>query len=192
MRKIKYFYADARRFANPRGITLLGPKKIFDQTLRPSRLALCRQERPRPRPDRSRLSALLQARARLRGPRRGRWACLTDAGADAAGFDAFAAGDGSGGAEAPPGGGGDSRAYSPCRPSCVDGELFWVRTASTLCAPSSPADQARWPSGSECRGLQRLDGDVGAHFLDDRQVEQLADQEGLVARRRSGTTTSSR
>ena len=33
LRKIKYLYADARRFANPRGITLLGPKKIFDQKL---------------------------------------------------------------------------------------------------------------------------------------------------------------
>lgn len=33
MRKVKYLYLDARRFANQRGITLLGPKKIFDQTL---------------------------------------------------------------------------------------------------------------------------------------------------------------
>lgn len=33
MRKVKYLYADARRFADQRGITLLGPKKIFDQTL---------------------------------------------------------------------------------------------------------------------------------------------------------------
>lgn len=33
MRKIKYLYADARRFATPRGITLLGPKKIYDQKL---------------------------------------------------------------------------------------------------------------------------------------------------------------
>ncbi|MFZ5783536.1 MAG: 2-hydroxychromene-2-carboxylate isomerase [Pseudomonadota bacterium] len=33
MRKVKYLYADARRFANQRGITLLGPKKIYDQRL---------------------------------------------------------------------------------------------------------------------------------------------------------------
>ncbi len=33
LRRIKYLYADARRFANPRGITLLGPKRIFDQKL---------------------------------------------------------------------------------------------------------------------------------------------------------------
>lgn len=33
MRKIKYLYADARRFASPRGLTILGPKKIFDEKL---------------------------------------------------------------------------------------------------------------------------------------------------------------
>ena len=31
-RKVKYFYLDARRFANERGIRLLGPKRIFDST----------------------------------------------------------------------------------------------------------------------------------------------------------------
>lgn len=33
MRKIKYLYRDVRRFAGPRGITILGPKKVFDATL---------------------------------------------------------------------------------------------------------------------------------------------------------------
>ena len=33
LRKVKYLYADARRFAGPRGITLMGPKKIFDEKL---------------------------------------------------------------------------------------------------------------------------------------------------------------
>jgi 2-hydroxychromene-2-carboxylate isomerase len=33
LRKVKYLYADARRFAAPRGLTILGPKKIFDQRL---------------------------------------------------------------------------------------------------------------------------------------------------------------
>ncbi|MCW5747338.1 MAG: DsbA family protein [Alphaproteobacteria bacterium] len=33
MRKIKYLYMDARRFANPRQMTILGPKKIFDGAL---------------------------------------------------------------------------------------------------------------------------------------------------------------
>jgi 2-hydroxychromene-2-carboxylate isomerase len=32
-RKIKYLYADVRRFANPRGLIILGPKKIFDTRL---------------------------------------------------------------------------------------------------------------------------------------------------------------
>jgi len=32
-RKIKYLYADVRRFATPRGLTILGPKKIFDTRL---------------------------------------------------------------------------------------------------------------------------------------------------------------
>ena len=33
LRKVKYLYADVRRFAEPRGLTILGPKKIFDQKL---------------------------------------------------------------------------------------------------------------------------------------------------------------
>ena len=93
MRKIKYFYLDARRFANQRGITLLGPKKIFDQKL--VHLAWLYADRTGhgravvdlayPRffkreldyEDRDAVVALLQ-----------------DAGVDAAGFDAYAAGEG--------------------------------------------------------------------------------------------------
>jgi 2-hydroxychromene-2-carboxylate isomerase len=33
LRKVKYLYTDVRRFAEPRGLTILGPKKIFDQKL---------------------------------------------------------------------------------------------------------------------------------------------------------------
>lgn len=33
MRKIKYLYMDVRRFARPRGLTILGPRKVFDGTL---------------------------------------------------------------------------------------------------------------------------------------------------------------
>ncbi|MGE0577001.1 2-hydroxychromene-2-carboxylate isomerase [Reyranella sp.] len=33
LRRIKYLYADVRRFANQRGMIILGPKKIFDPTL---------------------------------------------------------------------------------------------------------------------------------------------------------------
>jgi 2-hydroxychromene-2-carboxylate isomerase len=32
LRRIKYLYADVRRFANQRGMIILGPKKIFDPT----------------------------------------------------------------------------------------------------------------------------------------------------------------
>ncbi len=32
-RKVKYLYMDARRFANQQGLTLKGPKRIFDGTL---------------------------------------------------------------------------------------------------------------------------------------------------------------
>ncbi len=33
LRRIKYLYADVRRFANQRGMIILGPRKIFDPTL---------------------------------------------------------------------------------------------------------------------------------------------------------------
>ena len=33
MRKIKYLYMDVRRFARPRGLTILGPRKVFDGAL---------------------------------------------------------------------------------------------------------------------------------------------------------------
>lgn len=33
LRRIKYLYADVRRFANQRGLVIFGPKKIFDPTL---------------------------------------------------------------------------------------------------------------------------------------------------------------
>ena len=33
MRRIKYLYLDVRRFARQRGMTILGPKKIFDSSL---------------------------------------------------------------------------------------------------------------------------------------------------------------
>ena len=93
MRRIKYLYADARRFANPRGITLLGPTKIFDQTL--VHLAWLYAER----------SGHGRAVIDLAYPRffkreldyedrRAVMGLLADAGVDASGFDAFAAGEG--------------------------------------------------------------------------------------------------
>ncbi|MBI2739699.1 MAG: DsbA family protein [Rhodospirillales bacterium] len=93
MRRIKYLYADARRFANPRGITLLGPKKIFDQTL--VHLAWLYADKSGhgrsvidlayPRFFKRKLD--YEDRAAVMG-------LLTDAGVDTAGFDAFAEGEG--------------------------------------------------------------------------------------------------
>lgn len=93
MRRTKYLYADARRFANPRGITLLGPKKIFDQTL--VHLAWLYADKSGhgrsvidlayPRFFKRELD--YEDRAAVMG-------LLTDAGVDTAGFDAFAQGEG--------------------------------------------------------------------------------------------------
>ena len=93
MRKVKYLYADARRFANPRGLTLLGPRKIFDQTL--IHLAWLYADRSGhgravidlayPRFFKRELD--YEDRAAVMG-------LLTDAGVDAVGFDAFVAGEG--------------------------------------------------------------------------------------------------
>lgn len=93
MRKVKYLYLDARRFANQRGITLLGPKKIFDQTL--AHLAWLYAEKSNhgralvdlayPRFFKRELN--YEDRAAV-------MSLLTDAGVDPAGFDAFAQGEG--------------------------------------------------------------------------------------------------
>ena len=93
MRKIKYFYLDARRFANQRGITLLGPKKIFDQKL----VHLAWLYAARTGHDRALIDLAFprffkreldyEDRAAIMG-------LLRDAGVDTAGFDAFAAGEG--------------------------------------------------------------------------------------------------
>jgi 2-hydroxychromene-2-carboxylate isomerase len=93
MRKIKYLYADARRFANPRGITLLGPRKIFDQ--RPVHLAWLYADK----------SGRGRALVDLAYPRFFKReldyedktaiaALLKEADVDPSGFDAFAAGEG--------------------------------------------------------------------------------------------------
>jgi 2-hydroxychromene-2-carboxylate isomerase len=93
LRKVKYLYADARRFATPRGITLRGPTKIFDPRL--VHLAWLYAER----------SGKGRALIDLAYPRffkreldyedRGAVdALLREAGADPNGFDDFADGDG--------------------------------------------------------------------------------------------------
>jgi 2-hydroxychromene-2-carboxylate isomerase len=93
MRRVKYLYADARRFANPRGITLLGPRKIFDQTL--VHLAWLHADRSGHGRNLIDLAYPRFFKRELDYEDRAAVAALlTDAGADAAGFDAFAAGEG--------------------------------------------------------------------------------------------------
>lgn len=123
MRKVKYLYLDARRFANQRGITLLGPKKIFDQTL--AHLAWLYAEKSNhgrtlvdlayPRFFKRELN--YEDRAAV-------MSLLTDAGVDPAGFDAFAQGEGPAELkrhqqEA------EQRGVFAVPTFVVDGELFW-------------------------------------------------------------------
>ncbi len=123
LRKIKYLYADARRFATPRGITLLGPKKIFDQKL--VHLAWLYAERS------GRARALIDLayprffKRELDYEDRGAIeALLKEVGVDPAGFDAFAADEGPKAlaahqAEA------EKQGVFAVPTFVVDGELFW-------------------------------------------------------------------
>ena len=123
LRKVKYLYADARRFATPRGITLLGPKRIFDQKL--AHLAWLYAER----------SGKGRALIDLAYPRffkreldyedRGAIdALLKESGVDPAGFDAFAAGDGPKELAAHQQE-GEAQGVFAVPTFVVDGELFW-------------------------------------------------------------------
>lgn len=123
LRKVKYLYADARRFAAPRGLTILGPKKIFDQKL--AHLAWLHADRQ------GRGRALID----IAYPRFFKreldyedpaaiGALLREAGADPAGFEAFAAGDGpkelaAHQQEA------ESQGVFAVPTFVVDGEVFW-------------------------------------------------------------------
>jgi len=123
LRKVKYLYADARRFAGPRGITLLGPKKIFDQKL--VHLAWLFAER----------SGKGRALIDLAYPRffkreldyedRGAIdALLKEAGVDPSGFEAYAAGDGPAELAAHQAE-GEKQGVFAVPTFVVDGELFW-------------------------------------------------------------------
>ena len=123
LRKVKYLYADARRFATPRGITLLGPKKIFDNRL--IHLAWMFAER----------SGRGRALVDLAFPRffkreldyedRGAVGMLLkEAGVDPSGFDAFATGDGPRELAAHQQE-GEAAGVFAVPTFVVDGELFW-------------------------------------------------------------------
>ena len=120
---MKYLYADARRFAAPRGLTILGPKKIFDQKL--AHLAWLHADRQ------GRGRALIDIAYPRFFKRELDYedpaaiaALLREAGADPAGFEAFAAGDGpkelaAHQQEA------ESQGVFAVPTFVVDGELFW-------------------------------------------------------------------
>ncbi|MDI1285986.1 MAG: DsbA family protein [Reyranella sp.] len=123
LRKVKYLYADARRFAAPRGITLLGPKKIFDQKL--AHLAWLFSER----------SGKGRVLIDLAYPRFFRReldyedpgaidALLKESGVDPAGFNAFVAGDGPKELAAHQQE-GETQGVFAVPTFVVDGELFW-------------------------------------------------------------------
>jgi 2-hydroxychromene-2-carboxylate isomerase len=123
LRRIKYLYADVRRFANKRGMVIFGPKKIFDPTL--IHLAwlfaeACGKGRALidaayPRffkrefdyEDRSAVEAL-----------------LAEIGVDVAGFDAFARGPGPA-TVAEHQAEGEKQGVFAVPTFVVDGELFW-------------------------------------------------------------------
>jgi len=123
LRKVKYLYADARRFAAPRGLTILGPKKIFDQKL--AHLAWLHADRQ------GRGRALIDIAYPRFFKRELDYedpaaiaALLREAGADELGFEAFAAGDGpkelaAHQQEA------ESQGVFAVPTFVVDGEVFW-------------------------------------------------------------------
>ena len=123
MRKIRYLYADARRFAGPRGMTLLGPKKIFDQKLvHLAWLFADRNGKGRAFVD---LAFPRFFRRELDYEDRGAIGMLLkESGVDPAGFDAFATGEGpkelaAHQQEA------EAQGVFAVPTFVVDGELFW-------------------------------------------------------------------
>jgi len=123
MRKIKYLYADVRRFATPRGITILGPRKIFDHKLVHAAWMFADKA--------GRGRALID----LAYPRFFKreldyedkaavTALLTEAGVDPVGFDAFAAGEGPKLLEANQKE-AEAAGVFAVPTFVVDGELFW-------------------------------------------------------------------
>lgn len=123
LRKIKYLYADARRFATPRGLTILGPKKIFDQKL--AHLAWLYADKSGKGRTLVDLAYARFFKRELDYEDRGAIdALLKESGVDPAGFQAFVAGEGPGElaahqAEA------EKQGVFAVPTFVVDGELFW-------------------------------------------------------------------
>ena len=123
LRRIKYLYADVRRFANQRGMIIRGPQKIFDSTL----IHLAWMFADAGGKGRALIDAAYPRffkRELDYEDRAAVEALLTEIGVDLAGFDAFATGDGPAllarhQAEA------DKQGVFAVPTFVVDGELFW-------------------------------------------------------------------
>ncbi|HKU99366.1 MAG TPA: DsbA family protein [Vineibacter sp.] len=92
-RRVRYSYMDARRYANKQGLTLKGPEKIFNS--RPAQIGLLYAEQQGAlRPYLDLAFELFWKRAFDLEDASAVATVLQRAGADAAGFDAYAAGEG--------------------------------------------------------------------------------------------------
>jgi 2-hydroxychromene-2-carboxylate isomerase len=123
LRRIKYLYADVRRFANQRGMIIRGPQKIFDSTL----IHLAWMFADSGGKGRALIDAAYPRFFRREldyEDRAAVEALLKEIGVDCAGFEAFAMGDGLAllaqhQAEA------DEQGVFAVPTFVVDGELFW-------------------------------------------------------------------
>lgn len=123
LRKVKYLYADARRFAAPRGITLLGPKRIFDQKL--VHLAWLYADKSGKGRTLIDLAYPRFFKRELDYEDRGAIdALLKEVGVDPTGFQAFMAGEGPGELAAHQAE-GEKQGVFAVPTFVVDGELFW-------------------------------------------------------------------
>lgn len=123
LRKVKYLYADARRFAAPRGITLLGPKRIFDQKL--VHLAWLYADKSGKGRTLIDLAYPRFFKRELDYEDRGAIdALLKEVGVDPTGFQAFVAGEGPGELAAHQAE-GEKQGVFAVPTFVVDGELFW-------------------------------------------------------------------
>lgn len=123
LRKVKYLYADARRFAAPRSITLLGPKRIFDQKL--VHLAWLYADKSGKGRTLIDFAYPRFFKRELDYEDRGAIdALLKEAGVDPTGFQAFVAGEGPGELSAHQAE-GEKQGVFAVPTFVVDGELFW-------------------------------------------------------------------
>ena len=123
LRRIKYLYADVRRFANQRGMIILGPRKIFDPTL----IHLAWMYADAAGKGRALIDAAYPRffkRELDYEDRPAVGALLAEIGVDGTGFDAFAKGPGPA-AIAEHQAAAETQGVFAVPTFVVDGELFW-------------------------------------------------------------------